>query len=70
MKHSNPNPTTDVRESRQLAKKKRKKGLLYLKEKGIEINAWAKQNDPLWGIKGIARHLKTRPKKLPKWVVT
>jgi len=74
MKHSNPNPSSDVKETRQIAKKKRKKGLMYLKEKGIEVNAWSKQNDPFWGLKGIERHIKTHVKpirgKIPiKWAV-
>ena len=57
MRKAHPIPTTDVKETRQLAKMKRKKGLKYLGSKGIDPVKHSQTNDPLFKVKGIKRHL-------------
>jgi hypothetical protein len=57
MKATRTIPTTDVKETRQLAKMKRKKGLKYLESKNIDPVKHSQTNDPLFKIKGIERHL-------------
>ena len=57
MRKAHPIPTTDVKETRQLAKMKRKKGLKYLESKNIDPVKHSQTNDPLFKVKGIERHL-------------
>ena len=57
MKATRTIPTTDVKETRQLAKMKRKKGLKYLESKNIDPVKHSQTNDPLFKVKGIERHL-------------
>ena len=57
MKATRTIPTTDVKETRQIAKMKRKKGLKYLESKSIDLVKHTQTNDPLFKIKGIERHL-------------
>lgn len=51
------NPRT---KQRQNAKKERGKGQSYIKSKGLTEEQFAQQNDPLFKIKGIERHLKRK----------
>ena len=57
MRKAHPIPITDRKESRQLAKMKRKKGLDYLESKSIDPVKHSQTNDPLFKVKGIKRHL-------------
>ena len=57
MRKAHPIPETDLKETRQLAKMKRKKGLKYLESKGIDPVKHSQTNDPLFKVKGIKRHL-------------
>jgi len=47
-------------EKRQIRKAQKKRGMKYLQEKGVDVIEWCRQHDPLYQVKGIERHLKTR----------
>jgi hypothetical protein len=64
MRKAHPIPKTELKESRQKAKMKRKRGLDYLKNKGIDPVKHSQTNDPLFKIKGIERHLALHKKTL------
>jgi hypothetical protein len=55
LKQSHTIPKRDTKESRQKAKARREKGLLYLSQKGISVEDHCKKKDPLYKIKGIVR---------------
>lgn len=42
------------------AKLERNRGQLAMKRDNMDQVAWARKNDPLYGVKGIERHLRMR----------
>jgi hypothetical protein len=54
---------SDKKNRRVEAKKSRKKGQLYMQEKGVDLIQWTRHNDPLYQVKGMDRHLKMKERK-------